>query len=253
MRCTKCGVEVADGSNFCPVCGHQFSSDVAAAVTPAKTSGLAVAALILGVLSFFSCGLLIIPALICGIIAAVRISSSQGRLKGMGMAITGMVLPAVALPVMAVLMAILMPALTQVRMLAQKTVCSTNLSGLGKAMILYANDNYGEYPTPEKWCDLLIEYADVPEKTFVCPAADDGGRCHYAVNAHIEGLGNKAPPDMVLLFESRSGWNQTGGPELLSIEHHGEEGANILFVDGYVAFVPKEDIPDLIWKAQDNP
>jgi len=44
------------------------------------------------------------------------------------------------------LMGILMPALAKVRQLAYRMVCGTNLSGIGKAMLLYSNDNFEEYP-----------------------------------------------------------------------------------------------------------
>ena len=37
-------------------------------------------------------------------------------------------------------------------------LCVTNLSGLGKAMVLYAYDHNGRYPEADKWCDLLILY-----------------------------------------------------------------------------------------------
>ncbi|MDH7598191.1 MAG: prepilin-type N-terminal cleavage/methylation domain-containing protein [Sedimentisphaerales bacterium] len=52
----------------------------------------------------------------------------------------------VVIAIIALLMGILMPALARVRMLAYRLTCGTNLSGLGKAMMLYANDFDGELP-----------------------------------------------------------------------------------------------------------
>jgi prepilin-type N-terminal cleavage/methylation domain-containing protein len=52
----------------------------------------------------------------------------------------------VVISIIALLMAILMPALAQVRRLAQRIMCGTNLSAIGKAMIVYANDNEEEFP-----------------------------------------------------------------------------------------------------------
>jgi prepilin-type processing-associated H-X9-DG protein len=40
-------------------------------------------------------------------------------------------------------------------------------------------------------------------------------------------------------------WNQVGGPAILTTEHHKGEGCNILFGDGHVEFVKKEEIPKL--------
>lgn len=52
----------------------------------------------------------------------------------------------VVIAIIALLMGILMPALARVRILAYRLTCGTNLSGLGKAMMLYSNDFDGELP-----------------------------------------------------------------------------------------------------------
>lgn len=53
----------------------------------------------------------------------------------------------VVIAIIALLMGILMPALARVRSIAYRLVCGTNLSGIGKAMVLYANDWEEDYPT----------------------------------------------------------------------------------------------------------
>jgi prepilin-type N-terminal cleavage/methylation domain-containing protein len=47
----------------------------------------------------------------------------------------------VVIAIIALLMSILMPALARVRELAQRVVCGTNLAGIVKAMMVYANDD----------------------------------------------------------------------------------------------------------------
>jgi prepilin-type N-terminal cleavage/methylation domain-containing protein len=104
----------------------------------------------------------------------------------------------VVISIIALLMAILMPALAKVKQLAHRMVCGTNLSGIGKSMIMYSTDNHEEYPIagdripqptwgttaawqaqfrPDVWTStasitscfyLLIKYADAQPKQFVC-------------------------------------------------------------------------------------
>ena len=52
----------------------------------------------------------------------------------------------VVIAIIALLMGILMPALARVRQLAFRMTCGTNLSGIGKAMLIYANDYEDELP-----------------------------------------------------------------------------------------------------------
>ena len=64
----------------------------------------------------------------------------------------------IVIAIIALLMGILMPALARVRMYAYRMTCGTNLSGIGKATLLYANDARGEaYPMPG--CTNLAAYA----------------------------------------------------------------------------------------------
>jgi prepilin-type processing-associated H-X9-DG protein len=43
-------------------------------------------------------------------------------------------------------------------------------------------------------------------------------------------------------------WNQVGGPEMLTCEHHQGKGCYILFGDGHVWFTKKEEFTKLRWK-----
>jgi len=109
----------------------------------------------------------------------------------------------VVIAIIALLMGILMPALARVRQIAFRMTCGTNLSGVGKAMLIYANDYQDELPraggrntvwgAPVLWdavdrfqaytlsADgsggkatvsssfyLLVKYAEVTPKSFVC-------------------------------------------------------------------------------------
>lgn len=53
----------------------------------------------------------------------------------------------VVIAIIAMLLAILMPALGKVRQMAMRLICGTNISGIGKAILLYSNDDeYESYP-----------------------------------------------------------------------------------------------------------
>jgi len=55
----------------------------------------------------------------------------------------------------------------------------------------------------------------------------------------------------LLLFESKGGWNQAGGPELLTTEHH--DVCNVLLVDGSVMTVGPNEIGGLKWTSESRP
>ena len=125
----------------------------------------------------------------------------------------------VVIAIIALLMGILMPALARVRQIAFRMVCGTNLSGIGKAMLIYSNDYDDELPRAggrnSTWASnipdwlalnrfnayglaadgsggqatisscfyLLVKYAEVTPKSFICKGdsgttefkpADDG-------------------------------------------------------------------------------
>jgi prepilin-type N-terminal cleavage/methylation domain-containing protein len=118
----------------------------------------------------------------------------------------------VVIAIIALLMGILMPALARVRQIAFRMTCGTNLSGIGKAMLIYANDYDDELPRAggrgTEWGSsvvwdaatrfaayalsadgtggkatitssfyLLVKYAEVTPKSFVCKA--DSGTTEF--------------------------------------------------------------------------
>jgi prepilin-type processing-associated H-X9-DG protein len=140
--------------------------------------------------------------------------------------------------------AILWPALIHLREYRRRIRCAKNLKCLAKAALIYSCGDT-PYPAADKWCDILLEEMDVTEKEFVCPSAGEG-RCHYAINPSVSPHSN---PRFVLLFETKGGWNQFGGPGLVTFENHEGKGCNILFNDLHVNFVKPNQLADLKWKG----
>jgi len=126
----------------------------------------------------------------------------------------------VVIAIIALLMGILMPALARVRQVAYRLICGTNLSGIGRAMLIYANDYDDELPRAggrnSKWgrtanwqavdrygafglsADgsggqanisssfyLLVKYAEVTPKSFVCKS--DSGTTEFKPSEYNAG------------------------------------------------------------------
>jgi len=151
MYCSECGKENPDNAQLCHYCNSVLTSTpTEKPAVVVKTSGLAIAALVLGILSFFTFGLTALPALVFGIISLVIIEKSGGRITGRGFAITGIVTPVLGLvPLMMILLPAFtrtLPALTRSRQLSYRMVCGTNLASIGKAMLIYSNDYDDRFP-----------------------------------------------------------------------------------------------------------
>jgi prepilin-type N-terminal cleavage/methylation domain-containing protein/prepilin-type processing-associated H-X9-DG protein len=140
----------------------------------------------------------------------------------------------VVIAIIAMLMGILMPALARVRQLAFRLVCGTNLSGIGKAMLIYANDYEDELPRaggrtstlgrPVNWTAadrntayglnptdgsggratitscfyLLVKFAEVTPKSFVCKG--ESGVTEFK-------LSDEVPPALPANFELIQAWD----------------------------------------------
>jgi prepilin-type processing-associated H-X9-DG protein len=131
---------------------------------------------------------------------------------------------------------------------ANRFLCMSRLKNLGLVLINYAQDHNNMYPDANKWCDILIQDKDFHQDMLWCPS-DGVGPFNYAMNPNCTNAMKSS--DLVLLFETKYGWNQHGGPEILNPENHpwrGTKGCTILFNDGHVEFVEPKDFNSLKWK-----
>lgn len=211
-----------------------------------RTSGLAIASLILGLLALPSCGATGLVGLILGVVALSMISTSAEPLGGRGAAIWGIVLSAVGmvLSVVLVLSAILMPALVAARGQARSVVMMSQGKQLALAMLIYADDHDGRLPDPKTWPNEIDAYA-------VNQAFDNQGRMVWAMNEALGAVrtGEIADPARtVLLFAVGPGAAAAGGPELLADQPPTRYGYVVVFVDGHVERVLHHDALDrFIW------
>ena len=169
MYCPKCNKENPDDARVCQFCNASITdtSEPKHPVT-VRTSKLAIASLICALcglalttpaliaitsprvlsprtewvaLTFLLSLLILVVSLILGIISIVRIEKSGGKITGRAFAIG-----AVLLPVFGGLFPVWFIIANQPRSVAFRMVCGTNLSGIGKAMLMYANDYDDEFP-----------------------------------------------------------------------------------------------------------
>ncbi len=106
MFCSQCGEKNPDNAKFCSKCGAALKAAAApakpapaptkAAATGERTSGMAIAALIMGILGFLTFGPLAILAIIFGAIGIGQ-ANKDPSLKGKGMAVAGLVLGIIAI------------------------------------------------------------------------------------------------------------------------------------------------------------
>lgn len=130
--------------------------------------------------------------------------------------------------------------------------CAANLKDLWRSVRSYYQAGYARrgrrdrvqprgwiYPPANEWCDA------VHVRGCACPGAEEGS-CHYAMNPNCR---PDSPGDMVLLFETKAGWNQHGGHALFTFENHNPRGGCVLLNDGTVKFIRTEDeLRQLRWE-----
>jgi hypothetical protein len=222
------------------------------AQTPAKpkTSGLAIASLILALCSVFTFGLSAIVGLILGIVGLSSINKSAGQLKGAGLAIAGIVISAaglVVIPLMGMMIAILMPAVSKARDQAKTAMMMARAKQLGLAIAMYSEDNDDRLPPSETWPVVLQPYIGDSEEILRSPFNPEAGRA-WAMNANLETVDIRRGGDIVLFFEAEYGSPPAGGPELLPQEPRSPKGQVIGFVDGHVECVRPERLDELVWE-----
>jgi len=121
---------------------------------------------------------------------------------------------------------ILAPSLLNARAQARRYACATNLSGIGKALLSYAND-YNDQLPPD--LETLISKAEMPARGLVCPASESRESYIYR-GASIT---TSDTPGMITVYEKLS--------------NHGD-GRYVLFLDSHVEWVSEERFQELIKK-----
>lgn len=225
MFCTHCGQPVPEGASFCPTCGRQGGltnagsaslsplSPIGAPVPVAveKTSGMAIASLIFGVLFLFPLNIL---AIIFGHISLSQIKKSAGRLGGKGLAIAGRVLGYLGIAAIAI------PNLLRARIAANESSAVSAVITINAAQVSYQ----AAYPTTGYAPDLQSlagrSACAAPSPTQACLIE---GRLALAttppgLNGYIFAMARSADASQYVVSAAATQRNQTGIRSFCSTE-----------------------------------
>lgn len=183
--------------------------------------GMAIAALVCGILGVVGCWPVGIVGLILGIVALVKAGNQPQRYRGKGMAIAGICTGGLSLLMFPMMIAILLPSLSRARELSKRTVCAANLRGIGQALQIYGKgEPNGMFPEAgANWQQRLLSAGTVSVKMFDCPSNVPGAQTYY----YVPGFSTKKDSNQIIAYEDKA--------------IHKGEGGNILYQDGHVAFV----------------
>ena len=184
------------------------------AVQDQKKSGLAIASLVLGIFSFFTWIITGIPAIICGHIAKNKIKQSNGTLTGSGMAITGLVLGYVTIPlifIIAALAALATPVILKQKKKAEMVETSSYVKQIYYHLVEYEQE-HGKFPDS-------LDDLEMPSSTY---NADDFKPRKGSWQYHGAGKNFQSPT----------------GDILLSWEQESTEKWVVLYIDGSAEYLP---------------
>ena len=125
----------------------------------------------------------------------------------------------VAVAIITLLISILLPSLARARELSKRSVCASQMRSISIALTSYASENHGQLPVNIAG---FVRESGIDPMRFQCPSSGKD-------------------PNYLLARAPRSGFTATMPVLFEPIENHGEEGGFVLFGDGSVRFLKKEE------------
>ena len=172
----------------------------------------------------------------------------------------------VVIAIIAILAAMLLPALARAREQARRGVCIANLKQIGLSLAMYSQDYAERFPaygySPSASLGLLTGLVDPDDgttktspyitdaKLFLCPSSADtlyptpgvlirdtanGNTCSYA---YAIGLNQQTYKDTVIVVDWKTdAYNKANALRMKPADNHGTDGVNALYVRGNVKWI----------------
>ena len=161
-------------------------------------------------------------------------------------------LAAAAIPFCACMVSILLPSLNRAREQANRVKCASNLRQVGMAVMMYANENRGEFPDT---MERILTTQDVNSTVFCCPSSSDSPAPGANAQAQAANLSKGGHLSYVYVGKGMSMRMNpaTTGDVVIAYEpmtNHNNDGSNFLFADGHVEFFGKGQAAQIITDVQ---
>lgn len=220
-----------------------------------KTSGLAIAGLIVGVLGLCTFGLGGIVGLVLSIVAIRKIGRSAGGVGGRGLAVAGLIVSISTILIGLVLAAAIGGGVFYAMERTHDVQSLSNARMLSQCVMLYATVNKGNYPPADTWPQNLKDCGGMTDDSlFVDPNDPSAGRT-FAMNRWLAGRSMSEVDDggrTVLFFECAPGAPPTGDRSIMPDRPRRGGGYIVAFCDGHVEIVPPDGVDDLIWNPNEK-
>jgi prepilin-type N-terminal cleavage/methylation domain-containing protein/prepilin-type processing-associated H-X9-DG protein len=166
----------------------------------------------------------------------------------------------VVIAILAILISILIPAVSKAIESAHRATCTNNLKGIGIAFLGYASDNQGNLPPGEDLTAIakVANSNGVPDlRVWICPSDknvsvpinrddfDSGPNCSYMyVAGYTNLLRVESPVSSPLLMDDATEGNLSDEDDNNDI--HKGPMLNVVFLDGHVTTLKQNDAVTLL-------
>jgi prepilin-type processing-associated H-X9-DG protein len=134
-------------------------------------------------------------------------------------------------------LSIILPSLNRARETANRVKCGSNLRQIGQGIFLYSNENRGKFP-PD--LGTLVKTGPLSAQVFVCPSGETTVPSLPNPDAAVKWVNENS--DYVYIGAGRD--TRIGADVIVCYEKpgaHGGQGMNLLFGDGHVEWMAKDE------------